>query len=165
MTYQDYFNGINFNDVNSLIDFFEKRHQLIKERIIELSKCMVNMKTLAKHQGDFYVYRQNLLSEKFNCMKLSNIFLKQLKEFRKDVSKAYRLGKPDSKGIARDINIVLKNNDERELHYSADLKEYEYRLSVVDNHLAFVVDSIANVINMIYGFEMVKELQAFNNSI
>ena len=163
MTYQDYFNEINFNEVKQLEEHFEKRQQAIKDKVIELSKCMVNMKVLSKNQGEFYIYRQNLIAEKYNCMKLSNVFLKQLKEIRRTVSKAYKFG--EKSAIAKDTSLKLTNNDERDLYFSADLRDYEYRLKVVDDHIQFVVDSTDNIKNMIYGFEMVKELQAYNNSI
>ena len=163
MTYQDYFDGLDFKEVTQLENHFEKRKQSIKEKVIELSKCMVNMKALAKSQGEFYIYRQNLIAEKYNCMRLSNVFLKQLKELRRNVSKSYKFG--ERSDIAKDTSVRLTNNDERELYFSADLKDYEYRLKVVDDHIQFVVDSTDNIKNMIYGFEMVKELQSYNNAI
>lgn len=163
MTYQDYFNEIDFKEVTQLEEHFEKRQQSIKDKVIELSKSMVNMKALSKSQGEFYIYRQNLISEKYNCMRLSNVFLKQLKELRRNVSKAYKFG--EKSAIAKDTSTKLTNNDERDLYFSADLRDYEYRLKVVDDHIQFVVDSADNIKNMIYGFEMVKELQAYNNSI
>lgn len=163
MTYQDYFNGVDINKIAELEEFFQARNVMISEKVVDLAKRMVNMKVLSTSQGDFYIYRQNLVSERFNCMRLANIFLKQLKKLRKDVARAYKFGEKSE--IATDTQTKLTNNDERDLWFSSDLRDYEYRLKVVDNHIAFIIESIENVKNMIYGFEMVKELQSYNNSI
>mgnify|MGYP000901196229 CR=1 FL=1 len=163
MTYQQYFKDIDLNKIDEIIDFFENRKLAVSEKIISLSKAMTNMRELSSSQGEFYAYRQNLTAEKFNCMKLSSSLLKQLKQLKKDLLKAYKFG--DKTSLSKDTQIALKNNDEREIFFEADLKEYEYRIKTVDNHISFIVDSIENLKNMIYGMETAIKLQDYNTSI
>jgi len=132
----------------------------IDNKLKELSKFLMDARELSANQGHFYSYRQVLVSRKFDIMtKYSNISSLSRKENRL-IMDSYKSGIKQS-DLVSNINMRPNNDKEREIIYGDDMRDVDRYLSLVNNHITFLVDSIKTVDQMIYGFEYTMKLEEY----
>ncbi len=106
---------------------------------------------LGEKQGEFYLTRQKLVERKFELMTYSNALNRLIVVERKKIMESYKFGLVKEPG--KTTGIVPKNELERTIYMDNDNRNYNHLLKTVDDHIAFVVDTISSVDKMIYGFE------------
>jgi len=115
---------------------------------------MKNASLLSKSKNEFYFDRQTLIIRK-QCIIDDQIWLtKDFVILKNNEIKKYKFG--------TNIDGIKPANDfERRTMIDANLSQYQYCISFLDNHINFLMESIKNVSDMTFGHELVVKLEEF----
>ena len=159
--YDDYLSDVDITNIDSLQKFFQFRRDTISQSMTEYAEYFKDVVLLSKKQYSFYTRKQNVGYEKLHCMTLSNKFVKDRKEILRSLILAYKFKQKSPH--TNHSSYTLTNNDDREAFYEADLKVYDMRIKLVDDHISFLTEQGDILKSMIYGFEIAIKFSEFKN--
>jgi hypothetical protein len=132
--------------------FNEDNSKLIDSLIDSLQ----NLSSLAHKQMDFYRARHTFVKEKFKIQNRISFIVSYRNEYEGELLK-------NRKGVSNNIesnfsDFILKNDYERNVAKKYEMKDIDYLIEKMQNHLTFVNDCIATIDKLLYGIPYVIEL-------
>lgn len=142
-------------------DYFNNRKQhdvdLISGELEIFSSYLMNVFTLSKTRNEFYSYRQKLIRRK-------QLILDDQAYMVKESSLSRSSSVTDYKTSNNPDQIRPSNDFERKALLEGKLAGFQSCLDNLDNHIGFLMDSIKNISDMIYGFQFVIELEQYRKN-
>jgi len=146
------------NHISEISVFIEERKehdvQKISKNIQDLSYNLKNVVLLSKSKNRFYYDRQTIIIRK-QCIIDDLIWLsKDVAVIKEKEIKKYKFGNnPDG--------IKPSNDTERKIFLESNLSQYQYCISLLENHINFLVETIKNISDMTFGHELVLKLEEY----
>lgn len=146
------------SNMSEIMIFIEDRKSCditkISDNIKNLSYNLKNVVLLSKSKNKFYFDRQTLIIRK-QCIIDDQIWLsKELAILKELEIRKYKFGNnPDG--------IKPSNDTERKILLESNLSQYQYCISLLDNHINFLTETIKNISDMIFGHELVLKLEEY----
>lgn len=148
--------GIDVQDHNLKFENF--KNDFI-QRVKYMAGLFQSISDLANLRHEIYMNRHELVTKKFDLMHISGIVSRMHVIRRKKVIDAYKFGNVKAPGI--NSAVILKNEDEREVYYSYDLRFSEYFMRLIDSQIDWITATIKSVDDMIYGIPHAIELEKY----
>jgi hypothetical protein len=154
-------------EMNISIKEFEKERIEVSIMVKKLGGYMSSVVNVANNKHEFYRYRQDVVSKKLTIMNISNTFNRRAIKQKNELYLQYKFGKKSianpTSVIARD-SLLPKNDFERSLYLDSDMRDMNYFLEVINNHLEFITQSLKTIDNMIFGIDYVIKLETFKTT-
>lgn len=146
------------NNIFEISSFIEERKeydiQKVSKNVKDLSSNLRNVILLSKSKNKFYYDRQTIIIRK-QCIIDDLIWLsKDFAILKEKEIKKYKFGNnPDG--------LKPSNDTERKILLESNLAQYQYCISLLENHINFLVETIKNVSDMTFGHELVLKLEEY----
>lgn len=148
----------NTNDIQEYIDG-RKDHDiaLISKEINEYSHELIDVYALAKKKDKFYSYRQKLIQRKQLILDDQAYMVRNNTVNKKNEVISYKVG-------ANADGYKPTNDYERRSFIDSNLAGFQVILDTLENHITFLMESIKNISDMIYGFQYVIALEEYRKN-
>lgn len=150
--------GIICNTIEEITRYSEGRKSYdIKKISGEMnyySGQLLDVYTLSKCRDKFYSYRQELIGRKQLILDDQSHVTRDISLIKKQSIIDYKVGKNDD-------GFKPSNDYERRAVIDGDLSSFQTCVETLDNHVNFIMESIKNISDMIYGFQFVIELEQY----
>ena len=150
--------AVLMNDADDLYEFIQKRKDIdvsqVSSALSSFSYSLQNAPLLAKNKERFYRFRQSLYQRKQVILDDQNFLVHQIKVLQRRQVESYKFGNnPDG--------LRPSNEYERKALIDGNLAGYQLCSAAIDAHIAFLMDSIKNLSDMIFGFDIVLRLEEY----
>ncbi len=145
---------------NELADEYSLEKESIDVKIKALAKYFSDIMMLAKNQGDFYSYRQTLVSKRREKQAFLSTISREINSETRLVLNSYKLGKKLSE-YATDVSMRPSNDTERTMYINDDLKDVLLVTNLISSHIQYLDDSIATLNSQLLGINYCIKLQDY----
>lgn len=146
------------NSISEIALFIEERkcHDTVRisKTVQDLSYNLKNVVLLSKSKNKFYYDRQTMIIRK-QCIIDDLVWLsKDLAILKEKEIRKYKFGNNTD-------GIKPSNDTERKILMESNLSQYQYCISILDNHISFLTETIKNISDMTFGHELVLKLEEY----
>lgn len=129
-------------------------HASIMESVRNLGTKFQSPRLVGQGMHEFYNYRSYLVDIKKTYRKILTAYDTQRRGLHKDMVESLKQGTRVG-SYKGQISTLPKNDKEREIYWSEGMSDIDYEISMVNNHLEFIIDQINSIDKMTFGFETI----------
>lgn len=129
-------------------------HAGIAESVKNLADKFKSPRSVGHGMHEFYNYRGYLVETKKKWRKILSSYDNQRRTQAKDMVESLKHGTKIGSYTGQ-ISTLPKNDKEREIYWNEGMADIDYEISMINNHLEFIIDKINSIDKMIFGFETI----------
>lgn len=148
----------NTDDIQEYVES-RKIHdiEVISAELDEYSRQLLDVYSLSQKKDKFYSYRQKLIQRKQLILDDQAYMVRNNTVSKKSEVVNYKIG--------TNADGYRPSNDyERRSFVDSNLSGFQIILDTLENHITFLVESIKNISDMIYGFQYVIALEEYRKN-
>lgn len=153
--------GIIAANTEEILQYIEERKahdiEVITKELEEYSSKLINVFELSKFRDKFYSYRQRLIQRKQLILDDQAYMVRDNSINKKNEVVNYKIGNNDD-------NLRPANDFERKALLESKLSGFQIVIDSLENHITFLMESIKNISDMIYGFQYVIALEEYRKN-
>lgn len=148
----------NTDDIQEYVES-RKIHdiEVISTELDEYSRQLLDVYSLSQKKDKFYSYRQKLVQRKQLILDDQAYMVRNNTVSKKSEVVNYKIG-------TNTDGYRPSNDYERRSFVDSNLSGFQIILDTLENHITFLVESIKNISDMIYGFQYVIALEEYRKN-